>query len=268
MEKDYIFGTHDEEISRLGLQHRVWRPRALDSWRRAGFTVGQTLVDIGCGPGFATLDLAEIVGPSGRVIAIDRSNRFITALQSAIQLRGIDNVSTLELDLNDAELPSLNADGAWCRWVFAFVKNPRDLLQRISTMLKTGGILVVHEYFHYSTWRFSPRSELHEDFVRVVMETWRNEGGEPDIGLSLPVWLKELGFNIVSMKPIIDVISPSSFTWQWPKTFIQSGVRRLVSLGSIDQERAEKILNSFAASEKDPKTLMITPGVLEIIAVR
>jgi hypothetical protein len=135
-------------------------------------------------------------------------------------------------------------------------------------MLKPGGTLVVHEYFHYSTWRLSPRSELHEDFVRIVMETWRNDGGEPDIGLSLPVWLKELGFNIVSMLPIIDVISPSSFTWQWPKTFIHSGVRRFVNLGSIDPDRAEKILNAFAVAEKDPKTLMITPGVLEIIAVR
>jgi ubiquinone/menaquinone biosynthesis C-methylase UbiE len=62
-EKDYLLGTHDEEVERLGLQHRVWRPRASDAWRRAGFTTGQTLLDVGCGPGWATLDLAEIVGP-------------------------------------------------------------------------------------------------------------------------------------------------------------------------------------------------------------
>ena len=65
-EKDYVLGTHDEEIARLGLQHRVWRPRVLDAWRRAGFTLGQTILDVGCGPGHATLDLAEIVGPRGR----------------------------------------------------------------------------------------------------------------------------------------------------------------------------------------------------------
>src|SRR5258708_21651917 len=61
-ERDYVLGTHDDEVARLGLQHRVWRARALDAWRRPGFTVGQTLLDIGCGPGLASADLAEIVG--------------------------------------------------------------------------------------------------------------------------------------------------------------------------------------------------------------
>ena len=72
-ERDYVLGTHDDEIVRLGLQHRVWRARTHDAWRRAGFTIGQTLLDVGCGPGYASLDLAELVGPTGRVVAIDRS---------------------------------------------------------------------------------------------------------------------------------------------------------------------------------------------------
>src|SRR6266513_624084 len=53
-ERDYVLGTHDDEVARLGLQHRVWRPRALDAWRRAQFTRGQTILDIGCGPGYAS----------------------------------------------------------------------------------------------------------------------------------------------------------------------------------------------------------------------
>ena len=52
-ERDYVLGTHDEEIERLGLQHRVWRPRMLEAWRRAGVTVGSRVIDIGAGPGYA-----------------------------------------------------------------------------------------------------------------------------------------------------------------------------------------------------------------------
>ena len=55
---DYLLGTHDDEIARLALQHRVWRPRVLDAWRRAGIGPGDRVIDIGAGPGFASLDLA------------------------------------------------------------------------------------------------------------------------------------------------------------------------------------------------------------------
>ncbi len=194
-DRDYVLGTHDDEISRLALQHRVWRARALDAWRRAGFTVGQTLLDIGCGPGYASVDLAEIVGPSGRIVAIDRSRRFLDTLEATRLQRGLDNITTLELDLDEADLPTVGADGAWSRWVFAFVKHPRDLLARVGGAMKRGGVLVVHEYFDYSTWRVAPRSRDIEEFVSAVMESWRADGGEPDIGLDLPIWLEELGFE-------------------------------------------------------------------------
>ena len=267
-EKDYVLGTHDEEIARLGLQHRVWRPRALDAWRRAGFTVGQTLLDVGCGPGYASLDLAEIVGPQGRVISIDRSRRFLDALEAARRQRGLDNLSTLEADLNDEGPPALQADGAWSRWVFAFVKQPKELLSRVRQALKPGGVLVIHEYFDYSTWRVAPRSADFEEFVRVVMESWRASGGEPDIGLELPGWLAELGFETRSLRPIIDIVPADNFVWQWPKAFVEVGIRRLVDLGQLAPQRARAMSEAFARSEARPNSLVITPAVLEIIAVR
>ncbi len=267
-EKDYVLGTHDDEIARLGLQHRVWRPRALDAWRRAGFTAGQTLLDIGCGPGYASLDLAEIVGPSGRIVAIDRSRRFLDTLDATCKQRGIDTIETCELDLDEAELPAASADGAWSRWVFAFVKHPRHLLARVGGTLRRGGVLVVHEYFDYRTWRMAPRSPELEEFVAVVMESWRASGGEPDIALDLPVWLAELGFTLRELRPLIDIVPASSFVWQWPKAFIEVGLQRLVDLGQLGRDRAAGIARAIAAAEAAPHTLMITPGVLEIIAVR
>src|SRR6266581_9426461 len=60
-DRDYVLGTHDEELARLGLQHRVWLPVVLDCWHRAGVTVGKRVLDVGAGPGYATVDLAEIV---------------------------------------------------------------------------------------------------------------------------------------------------------------------------------------------------------------
>jgi SAM-dependent methyltransferase len=267
-ERDYVLGTHDEEIARLAVQHRVWRPRALDAWRRADFSLGQTLIDVGCGPGYATVDLADIVGSSGRIVAIDRSRRFLSTLEATRSQRRLDHIDTLELDLDEAALPDLAADGAWCRWVFAFVKRPRTLLTRIGAALRPGGRIVLHEYFDYSTWRISPRSEEFEEFVQVVMQTWRASGGEPDIGLDLPRWLEELGFEIRERRPIIDIVPAANYVWQWPKSFVDSGARRLVDLGHLTEDRAKVISRAFAACEGTPGAVMITPGVVEIIAVR
>ncbi len=76
-DSDYVLGTNDEELDRLGLQHRVWRPIVLECWRRAGITFGSRVIDVGAGPGYATVDLAELVGPTVEVFAIERSARFL-----------------------------------------------------------------------------------------------------------------------------------------------------------------------------------------------
>jgi SAM-dependent methyltransferase len=267
-DRDYVLGTHDAEIERLGLQHRVWRPRALDAWRRAGFTAGQTLLDVGCGPGYAALDLAEIAGPSGRVVAIDRSRRFLDTLESACGNRRLNWLQMHELDLDEGELPVSAADGAWARWVFAFVKKPQALLTRVAAALRPGGVLVLHEYFDYSTWRLAPRCPEIEDFVQQVMTCWRADGGEPDIGLQLPTWLADLGFDLRTLQPLVDVVPPTNFVWQWPRAFLEVGLRRLVDLGQMTASAAERIWQAFLTRETTPHTLLITPAVLEIIAVK
>jgi len=91
-DRDYVLGTHDEELARLGLQHRVWRPVVLDCWQRAGVTVGKRVLDVGAGPGYATVDLAEIVGPTGEVVALERSRNFIDAMEATCRARSLTNV--------------------------------------------------------------------------------------------------------------------------------------------------------------------------------
>ena len=150
----------------------------------------------------------------------------------------------------------------------SFVKRPRDLLGRIGAALRPGGVLVLHEYCDYGTWRLMPRCPEFEEFVRVVMESWRADGGEPDIALDLPTWLGESGFDVKGVRPIIDVVPPSNLTWHWPKTFFHSGLRRLTDLGHLTAAQATGMAEAFARREAAPHTRMVTPAVLEIIAVR
>ena len=267
-EQDYVLGTNDEEISRLGLQHRVWRPRALAAWQVAEIGLGQTVLDVGCGPGYAALDLAEVVGPAGQVIAIDKSSRFLEVLDFTRRQRGFDNIVRYKADFDAGEFPAVMADRAWCRWVFAFVKHPQNVLARIAAALKPNGAIVLHEYFDYSSWRSLPRSTELEELVTAVMTSWRDNGGEPDIALSLPGWLEELGFELKSVRPIVDVVQRNHMIWSWLRAFIEASRRRLVELGYLSHERAQTIWQAFSRLEGTPGSRMVTPGVLEIVAAR
>jgi SAM-dependent methyltransferase len=109
-ERDYVLGTHEEELARLGLQHHVWRSVALDCWQRAGITVGKRVLDVGAGPGYAAIDLAEIVGATGEVVALERSQNFIRAMESTCRARSLANVKVHELDLMQGELPKGDYD--------------------------------------------------------------------------------------------------------------------------------------------------------------
>jgi SAM-dependent methyltransferase len=261
---DYILGTHDAEIERLGLQHAAWRADALAAWRTAGIAPRQTVLDIGCGPGFATLDLADCVGPGGRVVAIDKSVRFLATLDAAHR----ENITTYHADLDIGEFPDVHADAAWCRWVLTFTSHPRAVVERVAEAIRPRGVFVLHEYFDYSTWRAAPRCEPIETFVDAVMRSWRNTGGEPDIALSLPTLLGDLGLELHQVRPIVTAVQPGDAKWTWLRTFVDVHRLCLVELGYLTAHESTEIWRAFTRLESHPGARMITPGVLEIIARR
>ena len=265
-ERDYVLGTNDEEILRLGLQHRVWRGVVLNCWQKAGITAGSKVLDIGAGPGYATVDLAEIVGPTGQVTAIERSGKFVQNIQETCKARGLTNVNVHELDLMTDSWPAASYDFSWCRWVVSFVSDPALLVQKLAVTLRPGGRAIFHEYAHYRTWRFSPRLPTQEAFAEHVIESWRETGGKADVGLDIPPLLAENGLTIQSVVPHVFCVRPDDYMWQWPAAFIQSGTSRLRELGKIDAAFSEKLRSEFAAAESNPNALMTTPLVLEIVA--
>jgi SAM-dependent methyltransferase len=265
-EKDYVLGTHDEELLRLGLQHRVWRPMVLDCWQRAGITVGKRVLDLGAGPGYAALDLAEIVGPSGEVVALERSDNFVKAMRESVRRRGLSNVRIHELDLMTGDLPKANYDFSWCRWVLSFVSDPSLLIRKLGVIMPKGSISIFHEYAHYETWRFLPPIAAQEKFREHVIATWRESGGEPDGGRDLPALLSENSFHIRTTRPLIFCVRPTNYMWQWPVTFIEVYLPRLIEMGRIDRKFADKVRADLAAAEKHPNAFMITPLVAEIVA--
>jgi len=265
-DRDYVLGTHGEELARLGLQHRVWRPVVLDCWQRAGLTVGKRVLDVGAGPGYATVDLAEIVGPTGEIVALERSQNFIRAIEANCHMRLLMNVKIHEIDLMTDDLPAGDYDFAWCRWVVSFVDDPALLIRKLARVMPKASLSIFHEYGHYETWRFFPQLPMQERFREHVIATWRESGGEPDGAARLPQLLADNGFVIRSTRPHVFCLRPSNYMWQWPATFIEIYLPRLIEMGRIDQEFADKVRADLAKAEMDTNGFMVTPLVLEIVA--
>jgi SAM-dependent methyltransferase len=264
---DYVLGTHDAELARLGVQHRAWRETVLGTWRRAGLRSGCRVVDVGAGPGWATWDLAEAVGSLGEVLAVERSERFVAALEMERERRGLTQVRALELDLMTQPAPD-QYDLAWCRWVASFVASVPALVAWIRGALRPGGRAVFHEYAAYGTWQFAPPRPHLQAFVAEVMASWRASGGEPDVAGGLVAALQGGGFHICSVRPHVFVTQPGELAWQWPTGFVATNVGRLEELGRVSAEWGEAVLRDLADAERDAAGLMVTPMVLEVIAER
>ena len=265
-ERDYVLGTNDEELARLGLQHRAWSSVVLECWMKAGITAGSHVLDVGAGPGYATADLAEIVGPTGQVVAVERSSKFLHALEERCRARSLTNVRFHELDLMTDDLPAGSYDFSWCRWVASFVTNPALLVEKIARILRPGGKAIFHEYAHYLTWRFIPRLPNQERFAQEVKASWTAAGGKADIGMDLPGYLTTNGFVVRSTMPRIYCVGPNDPMWQWPASFVGIGLARLQELGRIDAAFAEKVRKEVTEAGTNPNALLITPLVLEIEA--
>ncbi|MEI9888276.1 MAG: class I SAM-dependent methyltransferase [Rhizomicrobium sp.] len=265
-DKSYVFGTHDAEIQRLGVQHRVWRSSVLDFWRLGGLTEGMTVIDAGCGPGHATLDLAEIVGPRGEVIAIERSRRFLDTLEAQARARGLSNIRTVEADLADFDWTRYAADRLWCRWVLAFVGDAGTIVRGMATALRPGGAALIQEYYDYALWRLVPPSAAFERYVGRIIARWRASGGEPDIALALPGLLAGAGLRVEAARPVVFAAAMRDYASRWPMGFARAYLPSMIAEGDVTPAEGEMLARLFDAYESDADALVLTPGVLQIAA--
>src|SRR5436190_7700744 len=157
---EYVLGTHDDELARRGFQHQVWRAQAYRIWERAGFLPGQRLLDIGCGPGYTTFDLAQLVGPSGSVSAFDMSERFVSHLNAQQLSRGMPNIDARVCDVQKLALPRAAFDGAYTRWVLCFVPDPEAVIAGVAAGLRPGATFAIQDYSFYRAVMLAPGSAI------------------------------------------------------------------------------------------------------------
>lgn len=107
---------------------------------------GQTVCDMGCGNGFYSLRLAQIVGPEGSVMAVDIQPEMLRLLGLRAKRRGIENIEPVLGSVVDPKLPEASIDLALLVDVYHEFSHPEPMLEAIRKSLKPEGRLVLVEF--------------------------------------------------------------------------------------------------------------------------
>lgn len=270
-DNEYILGTGNDELERLSLQHRIWSDAAVASWKRAGIGPNTRVIDLGCGPGFASYDLAQLVGYDGEVLAIDESKSFIDFVNSQAQTR---NLPQLKAQLGDVQNLNVTSqlekkfDAVYCRWVLCWLAEPAKAIEKIKSFLKPGGKLIIHDYFNWAAMTSAPRSAALEKVVAAAIESFRDRSGDIDICAKLPPLLRQKGYKLIHFQVDQRVARGGGLdsTLAWPLTWWRTYAPKLVTLGKLSSQDCEQALRDLENLEQDPDQFFFCPPVFELIA--
>jgi SAM-dependent methyltransferase len=141
---DYVLGHSDFEIERLQIQAAAVANITRRLIRECNIQPGMRVLDIGCGAGDVSVLLAEAVGPSGLVVAIDREARAIETTRSRAEAAGHRNIEAVLA--TDEDIPIARPfDAALGRYVLLHQRDPVATIRRAASALRSGGIVAFHE---------------------------------------------------------------------------------------------------------------------------
>ena len=266
-----MLGTDEAEIARLGLQHRLWSDTAHALWQLAGIRPGMRVLDVGCGPGYASLELAQLVGAGGAVVGVDESEfflQFARARAAVLDLKHTDFRVGDATDLGAVGLAGASFDLVYARWVFCFVPDPEAVVRGLARLVRPGGRVAVQDYFNYQSMTLAPRRESFDRVIRAVAQSWRDRKGNPDVMGVLPRLFREHEFRVEVLRPTKVLTRPGESMWYWPDSFWRSFLPRMEKMGYITAEERSAFEGAWAEASSDPDTFMLLPTVFDLVVVR
>lgn len=266
MEKEYILGTDREELDRLGFQHRVWSEDAFALWKKGGVRQGLKVLDLGAGPGFASFDLATIIGAEGHVTAVDISDAYVNYGNQIAAVMGVKNIHFIQRNVHDLRLEFNQFDVIYCRWVLSWVNDVASVIKNISKLLKPGAVFLVQEYAQWGTFRIIPERPQVRTVIEACRESWRLMESEIDIAPQLPEMFTHEGLNIEHKAVLEKVAGPKEMVWQWPETFLHIYSKKLMEMGLLSKTERDSFIDFWPSMQSDPSAMIVTPLMMEFIA--
>jgi len=133
------------------------------------------VLDIGCGVGDVTILAADLVGPRGRVIGIDRDATVIDAARQRLSDLGFSNVDLQQHDHEAYDGPG-DFDAAVCRCVLIHQTDPVRLLKAVKALVRAGGVVAAHEMDPTRGVQSNPRVPLLHQLETLMLTAFSQMG--------------------------------------------------------------------------------------------
>ncbi len=223
VEDNYTHGHHESVLR----SHRWRTAENSAAYLLGSLAPGQRLLDVGCGPGTITLDLAKLVEP-GVVTGIDRSADVVAGAEELRRREMVGNARFMAGDVYSLDFDDGSFDVVHAHQVLQHLTDPVAAVGQMRRVLRPGGVLAVRDS-DYPAFAWAPADPLLDRWLELYLQIVALNGAHADAGRRLLGWVQSAGFTDVRV---------SSSTW----TFAEPKSRRW--WGDLWAERVE--LSSFA----------------------
>jgi len=194
----YVLGHSEVELERLAFQAGLAGPVTRRLLVEAGVASGMRVLDVGTGRGDVAFLAAELVGETGQVVGVDRAFEAVAVAQERAERASLPQVSFVQGDPADLPFPAA-FDAVVGRYVLQFQPDPAEMLARLASRVRPGGILAFHE-IDWAGYRSSPPVALWDRCCDLVVDAVASGGAEIHSGSKLPSWFAQAGLPAPSMR--------------------------------------------------------------------
>jgi SAM-dependent methyltransferase len=240
------------EGRRLKLLEAIRDPATVNRLNELGVGSGWRCLEIGAGRGSIARWLADTVGPSGAVVAVDIDTRFLGDMP--------DNVEVRELDIRSDGVEPGAYDLAHCRALLMHLPDPAGTLARMVEALAPGGLLLAEEGdYGLCYYGGHPDSEEINDQARRVLDQMRERGiVDTTFGRRLPGMLAASGLEVLGVHINTGFSRPGDPGYEFQARNLRDSAPRLRTAGLIDAERAARMKEYFGR----PGTFITGPSMV------
>lgn len=185
---------------------------------------GQSLLDVGCGPGTVTVDFAQRLAPA-LVVGVDASAEVIEKATALAREGGVANAEFIVGDAYALPFDDRAFDIAHCHQTLQHVADPVAVLRELRRVTRRGGIVAARDVDYAGIIWYPALPGLHR-WMELYQAVHRSNGGEPDAGRQLKAWAIEAGFTgVAATASIWNFSSKEDREWwggMWAERVLQS----------------------------------------------